>query len=139
MSDKPKGVVIHSKDVKPLVLDETYSSKMILDSVVAGGPATQMNEGTLAPGCSTAGGVHEKPEIYYIVKGEAVLHLDDDTYDVAPGSLAYIPGGVFHWLENKSKTEAFVLLTLWEKAEYNEVYNLRLQNWGKSFKTIYED
>ena len=88
MAEKPKGVVIHSREVKPLVLDETYSSKMILDSVVAGGPAIQMNEGTLAPGCSTGGGVHEKPEIYYIVKGEAVLHLDDDVYDVAPGSLA---------------------------------------------------
>lgn len=37
MADKPKGVVINSWEVKPLVLDETYSSKMILDSVVAGG------------------------------------------------------------------------------------------------------
>lgn len=98
-----------------------------------------MNEGTLAPGCKTGGGVHEKPEIYYIVKGEAKLHLDDDVYDVAPGSLAYIPGGVFHWLENKSTTEPFVILTLWEKAEDNEVYNLRIEKWGKSFKTIYED
>ena len=62
MAEKPKGVVIHSREVKPLVLDETYSSKMILDSVVAGGPSIQMNEGTLAPGCSTGGGVHEKPE-----------------------------------------------------------------------------
>ena len=139
MADKPKGVVINSWEVKPLVLDETYSSKMILDSVVAGGPAIQMNEGTLAPGCKTGGGVHEKPEIYYIVRGEAKLHLDDDVYDVAPGSLAYIPGGVFHWLENKSATEPFVILTLWEKAEDNEVYNLRIEKWGKSFKTIYED
>jgi len=136
---KKKGVVIHSKEVKPLVMDETYSSKMILDSIVAGGPAIQMNEGTLSAGCKTGGGVHEKPEIYYIVKGKAILHLDDDAYEVEPGSLAYIPGGVFHWLENLSDTEEFVLLTLWEKAEYNEVYNIRMEKWGKSFKTIYED
>lgn len=33
----------------------------------------------------------------------------------------------------------FVLLTLWENAIDNEVYNIRKKAWGKSFKTIYED
>lgn len=134
-----KGVVIQSREVKPLVLDETYSSKMLLDSIVAGGDTVQINEGTLAAGCRTSGGVHKKPEVYYIVKGEAELHLDDDCYDASPGTVAYIPGGVFHYLVNKSATEDFVLLTFWQRAEDNEVYNLRLEKWGKSFKTIYED
>jgi len=119
--DKDHGVVIHSREVKPLVLDETYSSKMILDSIVAGGETVQINEGTLAPGCRTGGGVHEKPEVYYIVKGEATLYLDDDSYDVSPGTVAYIPGGVFHYLVNKSETEEFVILTFWTRAEDNEV------------------
>lgn len=139
MEEKKKGVVINSWEVKPLVMDETYSSKMIMDSVVAGGEAIQVNEGTLTAGCRTGGGVHEHAEIYYVVKGEAVLHLDDDEYNVKPGTIAYIPGGVYHWLDNKSQTEEFVLLTLWPKAEYNEVYAIRVQKWGKSFKTIYED
>jgi mannose-6-phosphate isomerase-like protein (cupin superfamily) len=134
-----KGVVIKSEEVKPLVLDDTYSSKMLLDSIVAGGETVQINEGTLKGGCRTGGGVHEKAEVYYIVKGEAELHLGDDRYDVGPGAVAYIPGGVFHYLVNKSATEDFVLLTFWLRAEDNEVYNLRVQKWGKSFKTIYED
>ena len=133
------GVVINSWEVKPLVLDDTYSSKMLLDNVVAGGETVQINEGTLAAGCRTGGAKHEKAEVYYIVSGEAELWLDDNKYDAKPGTVAYIPGGVFHYLVNKSKTEPFVILTFWLKAEDNEVYNLRVEKWGKSFKTIYED
>jgi len=134
-----KGKVINSWEVKPFVCDHTYSSKMLLDDVVAGSKAIHINEGTLKGGCKTPGGVHEASEIYYTVKGEAVLHLGDETFDIKPGSLIFIPAGVFHSLDNKSGTEDFVLLTLWEDARYNEVYHTRLKAWGKSFKTIYED
>ncbi len=135
----PEGKIINSWEVKPLILDNTYSSKMLLDNIVADAETVQINEGTLKGGCSTTGGVHEKDEVYYIVKGKAVLHLDDKVYDISAGSVVFIPGGVFHSLDNKSKTEDFVLLTFWMKAEDNEVYNLRVKKWGKSFKTIYED
>jgi quercetin dioxygenase-like cupin family protein len=134
-----KGVVIHTKDVKPFICDSTYSSKMLLDDIVAGGKSIHMNEGTLKGGCSTPGGVHTATEIYYVVKGEAILHLDDKKIDVAPGSIVYIPKGVFHALDNKSQTEDFVLLTLWEDANENEVYHARIKAWGKSFKTIDEE
>jgi quercetin dioxygenase-like cupin family protein len=136
---KKKGKVINPAEVKAFVCSETYSSKLLMDDDVAGERAININEGTLAPGCRTGGGVHEKPEIYICMKGEAVLHMDDDSIDFKPGMVAFIPGGVFHWLENKSKTEEFVLLTLWPDARDNEVYFLRLKEWGKSFKTIYED
>lgn len=81
----------------------------------------------------------KKRDHYIVMKGEAVLHLDDETYDVKPGSIGFIPPGVFHSLDNKSETEEFVLLTLWEDANNNEVYHSRIKAWGKSFKTIYED
>lgn len=134
-----KGKVINSWEVKPFICDETYSSKMLLDDIAAGGKSIHMNEGTLKGGCSTSGGVHTATEIYYVVKGEAVLHLGEEKTDIKPGSIVYIPAGVFHALDNKSLTEDFVLLTLWEDASHNEVYKTRLQAWGKSFKTIYED
>lgn len=68
-----------------------------------------------------------------------VLHLGEEKIDIKPGSLAYIPAGVFHALDNKSQTEDFVLLTLWEDAKHNELYNARIKTLGKSFKTVYED
>jgi mannose-6-phosphate isomerase-like protein (cupin superfamily) len=134
-----EGKVINSWEVKSLILDDSYSSKMLLDDVVAGTKTININEGTLKGGHRTYGGVHDKNEIYYIVNGEAVLHLDEDVYNIKPGSVAFIPAGVFHYIDNKSKTEDFVILTFWENANDNEVYNVRLKEWGKSFKTIYED
>ena len=112
---------------------------MLMDDIVAGGKSIHINEGTLKPGCSTPGDVHTATEIYYILKGEAVLHLGEEKIDIKPGSLVYIPAGVYHALDNKSQTEDFVLLTLWEDAKYNKLYHARMKAWGKSFKTIYED
>lgn len=131
--------VVNSWEVKVFGSGDVYESRMILDNIVAGEPTVQINEGTLKGGCSTAGGTHTNTEIYYIVKGEAVLTLGDKKYDVKQGSLAVIPGGTFHALQNKSQTEDFVLLTFWMQAEQNEVYVARMKAWGKSFKTIYED
>lgn len=134
-----KGKVINPEEVKPFICSEIYYSKMLLDNVVAGEEAININEGTLAPGCKTDAGVHDASEIYIAMKGKAILHLDDETIDFKPGSIAFIPPGVRHSLDNKSDAEPFVLIALWQKANDNEVYNLRLKAWGKSFKTIYED
>ncbi|MEK7718841.1 MAG: cupin domain-containing protein [Bacteroidota bacterium] len=134
-----KGKVINSWEVKSFVVDNTYSSKMLMDNIVAGGKSIHINEGTLKAGCSTPGGTHNATEIYYTVKGEAVLHLGDELIDLKSGSLVYIPAGVFHALDNKSQVEDFVLLTFWEDANDNELYHERIKAWGKSFKTINED
>jgi mannose-6-phosphate isomerase-like protein (cupin superfamily) len=135
-----KGKVVNSWEVKPFVCGESYSSRMLLDNIVAGGKSIHINEGTLKGGYTTLpGGTHEATEIYYAVKGEAVLILDGDRIDIKAGSVVYIPAGCHHALENKSKTEDFVLLTIWEDTKHNEVYHERVKAWGKSFKTIYED
>jgi quercetin dioxygenase-like cupin family protein len=134
-----KGKVINSWEVKSFVVDHAYSSKMLMDDIVAGGKSIHVNEGTLKAGCSTPGATHTATEIYYVAKGEAVLHLGEELIDIKAGSLVYIPAGVFHSLDNKSKAEDFVLLTFWENANDNELYHQRIKAWGKSFKTINED
>lgn len=135
----PEAKVINSWEVKPFILDESYESRMILDNITAGAETVQINEGTLKGGGKTEGGTHEDNEIYYVVKGEAILTLGDRTCCIKQGSLVFIPGGVFHALENKSRTEDFVILTFWMDARQNDVYEMRVKAWGKSFKTIYED
>jgi len=134
-----KGKVINSWEVKPYVVDHNYSSKMLMDDTVAGGKSIHVNEGTLKGGCRTPGDAHTATELYYTLKGEAVLTLGEEKTDIKPGSLVYIPAGVFHALENKSQTEDFILLTLWEDAKDNELYHARIKAWGKSFKKIDED
>lgn len=73
------------------------------------------NEGTLEGGCKRPGAIHRAPydEIYYALKGEAILHMSGDDYDISAGTIVFIPGGTFHALENKSDKEDFVLLTIW--------------------------
>jgi len=131
--------IIHSSRVRPFVCDAAYSSKMLLDDAVAGTEAINVNEGTLKGGGRTGGGVHTENEIYYVVQGEAVLHLGDELHDIRAGDLIFIPAGVFHSLDNKSPTDDFVLLTLWQRAEFNEVWHARLKAWGTTFKTIDEE
>ena len=131
--------VIDPARVKPFVSDPSYSSKLLMDDFVAGTPAININEGTLKGGGSTKAGVYEENELYYCVRGEAVLHLDDESFDFTSGMVASIPGGVRHSLDNKSDTEDFVLLTFWEKADYNGMHHARIKAWGTSFKTIDED
>jgi quercetin dioxygenase-like cupin family protein len=131
--------IVDPTQVKPFVCDESYSSKLLMDDFVAGTEAININEGTLKPGGKTEAGTHKENEIYYAVKGQAVLYLDDEPCDLKPGMVVFIPGGTKHSLDNTSETEDFVLLTMWEKAEYNGVHHARIKAWGTSFKTIDED
>lgn len=133
-----KGKVIHSDKVKAFVCDETYSSKYLTGKDVAGFDLINVNEGTLKAGEKTGGGVHEKPEIYYILRGRGDVWLDDVRIPVKAGDCIIIPPGVFHYIDNTGSSEEFVLLTFWEKQEYNELYFIRKKAWGKVYLTIDE-
>jgi mannose-6-phosphate isomerase-like protein (cupin superfamily) len=87
------------------------------------------------------GAAHRAPydEIYYVLKGEAVLRMDGVDYDIGKDTVIFIPGGTFHALSNKSETEDFVLLTIWPgqpEPGVNEVYDLRKEAWGTTFREI---
>jgi len=132
--------VIHAKEVKPYMTPGSlYESRMILDDCVAGEPTVNINHGTIKPHESAGGGSHEKTEIYFVVSGEGTLYLDGEPHGVCQGSLAVIPGGCVHSIENTSNFSDLVILTVWPNAEDNEMYGVRLKDWGKSFKTIYEE
>ena len=132
--------IIHAKEVKPFVTKgSTYESRMMLDDTVANEPTVNINHGTIKPLDTAGGGSHEKTEIYFVVSGEGVLYLDDESHEVSQGSLAVIPGGCVHSIKNTSGTADLVILTIWPNAEDNEMYGIRKKEWGKSFKTIYEE
>ena len=99
--------LVNAENVKPFVCDETYSSKMLTGDEMAGRPVININEGTLAAGCRTAGGAHEDTEIYYIVDGTGFVWLDDDKVAVKPGDILIIPPLCFHWIENTMNDRPF--------------------------------
>ena len=138
-----KGFVVNSANVAPFRVSDAYVSKMLIDKNNSGSERLQVNEGVLGAGRKLPGAAHREPydELYIVVRGEAILHMDGEDFDLSPGSVVFIPWGTFHALENKSETEDFVLLTVWTQTPGpggNEVYDMRLDEWGKSFKTISE-
>ena len=43
---------------------------------------------------------HEASEVYYILKGKGLMHIDDETAEVSPGDTIYIPPPSVQWIEN---------------------------------------
>jgi mannose-6-phosphate isomerase-like protein (cupin superfamily) len=43
-------------------------------------------------------------EVYFILKGEGVMHIDDETENVGPGDTIYIPPKAVQSIENSGET-----------------------------------
>ncbi|HMK54247.1 MAG TPA: cupin domain-containing protein [Methanobacteriaceae archaeon] len=39
-------------------------------------------------------------EVYFILEGEALMHIDDDSGSLQEGQAVYIPPGSIQWIEN---------------------------------------
>ncbi|RKP58298.1 cupin domain-containing protein [Cohnella endophytica] len=138
-----KGNVIRASEVKTFFFDETYTSKMLIDRTNSETQNVQINMGIMAPGAKHTDHNHptDYDELYLIMKGEGMVRLDGQEYDLSPGDVVFIPGGSNHAIANKSDTEELVIFTVWPKHPEegaNPVYDLRIREWGKSYVTIHE-
>jgi quercetin dioxygenase-like cupin family protein len=55
---------------------------------------------------------HEQAEIYYVLEGEVLLHLDGAEHPLRAGSAVFIPGGTTHGLRNVGSRSARLFYTL---------------------------
>ena len=141
-----KGTVVKATAVMPFTpkgYEGQFESKMLIDRTNSASEKLQINQFVLKPGCRTEGGIHREPydEVYYVLSGQAILHLGEEAHDIGKDTIIFIPGGTFHSLDNKSQTEDFVLLTIWHthpERGVNEVYDMRKEAWGKTFRKIGE-
>jgi mannose-6-phosphate isomerase-like protein (cupin superfamily) len=139
-----KPTVVPAAKVMPFSppgLEDVFSSKMLIDQDNSGSDRLQVNHCVLKGGGRMPGAAHKAPydEIYYVLKGDAVLRMDDVDYEIGQDTVIFIPGGTFHALSNKSETEDFVLLTIWPgqpEPGVNEVYDMRKEAWGTTFREI---
>jgi len=143
-----RGTLVRPSKVKPLVCSPKYISRMLLDHTNSESKKIQVNHGIIAPGAALlppkAHGTLDDPydETYVILKGKCKIFLDGEVQDLEPGDVVFIPGGVYHGLDNSLGTEEVGILTIWAGAPpkgINEVYDLRIEKWGKSYKTIDEE
>jgi mannose-6-phosphate isomerase-like protein (cupin superfamily) len=137
---KLNALVVDVDKVKPLSFGESYDSRMILDHEITGREnVIQINHGTVKAGCALGGATHEENEIYYILSGKGKLQLDDKIVDVYANQVIFIPAGCFHALDNRGAKEDLKILTFWRDYRFNDAYEERIKQWGKSFKTVDED
>lgn len=139
-----KPTVVKAEKVVPFSPPQfkgAYSSKMLIDEYNSGSDRLQVNHCVLKAGCSMPGAVHKPPydEIYYVLSGEAVLRMDGADYDLEKDTVVFIPGGTFHALSNQSRTQDFVILTIWPgqpEPGVNDVYDMRKEAWGRTYREI---
>jgi oxalate decarboxylase/phosphoglucose isomerase-like protein (cupin superfamily) len=91
----------HDMDVKWLITRSTMGSSK-----------TVVGRTYFPPGSKHA--VHRHPnaeEWEFILSGEGIKHVADDSFVMRAGELCFCPQNVFHGLENASETEP--LVTIW--------------------------
>ncbi|MBI5679541.1 MAG: cupin domain-containing protein [Methanobacterium sp.] len=54
---------------------------------------------------SIAHKIKNSVEIYYILEGNGTMHIDDDSEDVQPGQVIYIPANSNQYIENTGNKE----------------------------------
>ena len=117
-----------------------YASRLLVDGESVGSKNLVMNHFTLNPGQRTYRGSHPPPydEVYYILRGRGILTLsepEDVTYEMAADTVAYIPGGTPHQIENvgKGALEMLTIMPFLPGPGANALYDERKRKWGTSF------
>jgi mannose-6-phosphate isomerase-like protein (cupin superfamily) len=59
----------------------------------------------IAPGQRSRAHRLKTAEVYYLVRGIGVMHVGDETAEVAAGDAVYIPPGSVQWLENTGRDD----------------------------------
>jgi mannose-6-phosphate isomerase-like protein (cupin superfamily) len=92
------GGVVVKKDDRYTVKDNTELKHLIVSST------------DLYPGKSTSGHKHEgQEEVYFFIRGNGRMELDDDHFDVYPGDTVLIKDGVFHRVHNTGEENLYFI------------------------------
>ena len=121
-----------------------YVSRLLVDGESVGSKNLVVNHFTLRTGQKTYPGQHPSPyeEVYYVLRGRGILTLGGtkkgERYDLNPDTVAYIPCGVEHQIENKGKKalEIITIMPFHPTPGANTLYDERKREWGTSFRLI---
>ncbi len=75
-------------------------------------PGISLARASLAPGKSTIPHQLDFIEIYYVLSGSGIMHLNGESRQVGPDACVYIPPGTTQWLENPGQDESIVFLCI---------------------------
>ena len=141
-----KRVIIKAYNVMPFSSpgrENISESRALINKESVGSEKLYMAQYTLRAGKKNRPGVHPCPydETYYILKGRAILSLNDKKYEIGPDTAVFIPCGTTHQLENIGDED--LVLIAHSPLQYiegiNPLYDQREKTWGKTFRLINEE
>lgn len=90
------GGEVVKKDDRYTVKDNNNLERLVVSST------------TLKVGKSTSGHQHaDQEEVYQFVFGQGRMTLDNETFDVYPGDIVLVKGGVFHRVHNTGNEDMY--------------------------------
>jgi mannose-6-phosphate isomerase-like protein (cupin superfamily) len=141
-----RKLVFNAKDVEgfsPAGVNGAFVSRLLVDPDGVGAQSLVVNHFILRPGQTTRpAGSHPAPydEVYYVLRGRGRLYLGDEpgVFELGPDSVAFIPGGTAHGVDNTGD-EDLELLTIMPgplRPGVNSVYDGRRAAWGTGFRLV---
>jgi mannose-6-phosphate isomerase-like protein (cupin superfamily) len=101
----------HAPDAAPMTARDGCSLSEIIhprnDPTSAG---ISLARAWLEPGQATKPHVLDFVEIYYVLSGQGVMHLDEEEQTIGPEDCVYVPPGRVQWLENAGQGQRLLFL-----------------------------
>jgi mannose-6-phosphate isomerase-like protein (cupin superfamily) len=97
-------IVQQLENQSPFTTKDGSTIRSILDRTNAPVEKQSLAEATMTPGQSTDRHYHKLcEEFYFLLEGTALMELDGETREVAPGDAILIPPGARHKITAKTK------------------------------------
>jgi len=72
-------------------------------------PGVSLSRASLPPGGATKPHRLDFLEIYYVLRGRGVMHVDDHSQAIGPESCVHLPSGAVQWVENTGSDDLVFL------------------------------
>jgi uncharacterized cupin superfamily protein len=107
-----KAVVVAPGEGRFIAVGSAGSGVTVKASAAETGGLCTVWEGQVPPGTVGAGPHYhrERDEFFYVLDGEMMLRIGDESHTSRAGTFAFVPRGTIHGFHNASKESATVLV-----------------------------
>lgn len=107
-----KAVVVQPGEGRFIAVGSTGTGVTVKASATETDGLCTVWEGRVPPGTLGAGSHYhrERDELFYVLEGELVLRVGDETHSARAGTFAFVPRGTVHGFHNASSDHATLLV-----------------------------
>lgn len=107
-----KPVIVAPGEGRFIAIESTGGGVTIKASEAETGNLCSVWEGSIEPG-TVGAGLHyhrERDEIFYVLEGEVVLRIGDESHTAGAGTFAFVPRETIHSFHNAGSERAILLV-----------------------------